>query len=94
MVGCVTEYQTITHAQYLDLVHSQFGTLYDLFPYDPRLSIDLTSYKPWEVLPVDGIIGLVTQTFGKDSSNQKYVWTTVSNSLLNPSQNPIKNLQG
>ena len=33
MGGAVTEEQAISHAQYLDLVYSQSGTLYDLIPH-------------------------------------------------------------
>jgi hypothetical protein len=32
MGGAVTEEQAITWAQYLDLVYSQSGTLYDFLP--------------------------------------------------------------
>ena len=35
MGGDVTEEQAINHTQYLDLVYSQSGTLYDLIPHDP-----------------------------------------------------------
>jgi hypothetical protein len=32
MGGAITKEETIARAQYLDLVYSQFGTLYDLLP--------------------------------------------------------------
>jgi hypothetical protein len=35
MGGVITEEQAISHAQYLDLVYSQMGTLYELIPNDP-----------------------------------------------------------
>jgi len=35
MGGIVTEEQAISRAQYLDLVYSQFGTLYDLIHHSP-----------------------------------------------------------
>lgn len=35
MGGAITEEQAIAHAQYLDLVYSQYGTLYDLIPNAP-----------------------------------------------------------
>jgi hypothetical protein len=38
MGGAVTEEQAIARAQYLDLVYSQSGTLYDLIPNAPRAS--------------------------------------------------------
>jgi hypothetical protein len=36
MGGVVTEEHAISHAQYLDLVYSQTGTLYDLIPNAPH----------------------------------------------------------
>ena len=40
MGGVVTEEQAISHAQYLDLVYSQLGTVYDLIPHAPQPTID------------------------------------------------------
>jgi hypothetical protein len=40
MGGVVTEDEPISHAQYLDLVYSQFSTLYELIPNALRTSID------------------------------------------------------
>ena len=57
MVGVVTEEQAISWAQYLDLVYSQFGTLYDLIPQAPRPSTDPA--KPLAELPIDGIVGSI-----------------------------------
>ena len=34
--GVVTEEQVIAHAQYLDLIYTQSGTLYDKIPDAPR----------------------------------------------------------
>jgi hypothetical protein len=36
MGGAITKEETIARAQYLDLVYSQFGTLYDLLPNAAR----------------------------------------------------------
>ena len=57
MGGAITEEQAIAHAQYLDLVYSQSGNLYDLIPHAPRPSTDPSrpSMKPY----VDGLIGSV-----------------------------------
>ena len=55
MGGVVTEEQAISQAQYLDLVYSQFETLYDLILQAPRPSTDPT--KPPEKTLVDGIVG-------------------------------------
>jgi hypothetical protein len=46
MGGVVTEEQAISHAQYLDLVYSQTGTLYDFLPDAPRPSTTTTSTTP------------------------------------------------
>ena len=40
MGSVVTEEQAISRAQYLDLVYSQSGTLYDLIPQAPHPSTD------------------------------------------------------
>ena len=40
MGGAITEEQPISRAQYLDLVYSQSGTLYDLIPQAPHPSTD------------------------------------------------------
>ena len=57
MGGAVTEEQAISRAQYLDLVYSQSGTLYDLIPQAPYPST-YPAKPPTEVL-VDGIIGSI-----------------------------------
>ena len=55
MGGVVTEEQVISRAQYLDLVYSQSGTLYDLIPQSPHPKTN-PSKPPVETL-VDGVIG-------------------------------------
>ena len=57
MGGAVTEEQAISQAQYLDLVYSQSGTLYDLIPQAPCPSTDLA--KPPTTVFVDGIVGSI-----------------------------------
>jgi hypothetical protein len=46
MGGVVMEEQAISHAQYLDLVYSQTGNLYDLLPDLPRPNTSNTSTTP------------------------------------------------
>ena len=58
MGGTITEEQAISHAQYLDLVYSQSGTLYDLISNDPRPKNDPS--RPTPKPHVDGIIGSVS----------------------------------
>jgi hypothetical protein len=57
MGGVVTEEQAISHAQYLDLIYSQMGTLYDLLPDAPRPSTSATSTTPAASHTADGVIG-------------------------------------
>jgi hypothetical protein len=74
MGGTITKEQAISRAQYLDLVYSQSGTLYDLIPNAPRPSNDQT--KPTPGPHVDGMIGPVStdttgQMTGKHSQSTK-----------------------
>ena len=57
MGGVVMEEHTISHAQYLDLVYSQSGTLYELIPHAPGPTSDpsITSTEP----PINGVLGSV-----------------------------------
>ena len=57
MGSAITEEQAIIRAQYLDLVYSQSGTLYDLIPQSPHPSTDPAN-PPAEV-PIDGIVGSI-----------------------------------
>ena len=57
MGGVVTGEHAINRAQYLDLVYSQMGTLYDLLPDTPRPSTTTTSTTPVASHVVDGVIG-------------------------------------
>jgi hypothetical protein len=55
--GVVTKEQAIIRAQYLDLVYSQMGTLYDILPDAPRPSTMTTSMTPAASHAIDGVIG-------------------------------------
>jgi hypothetical protein len=57
MGGVVTEEQAISHAQYLDLVYSQIGTLHNLLPNLPRPSTSTTSTTPVALHAANGVIG-------------------------------------
>jgi hypothetical protein len=57
MGGTVTEEQAISWAQYLDLVYSQSGTLYDLLPNASRANNDPS--KPSSSSHADGVISFV-----------------------------------
>jgi hypothetical protein len=57
MGGVVTEEHTISRAQYLDLVYSQTGTLYDLLPDLPHPGTSSTSTAPVSSHAADGVIG-------------------------------------
>lgn len=68
MGGYVTKEKAIARAQYLDIIYSQFGTLYHMLPNSPRPSSDLTTLKSFATPLVDGVIGFVFQTPAKSSS--------------------------
>ena len=53
MWACITKKKSISHAQYLDIVYSQYGTLYDSFPDGPPLGTSKALTTPF----VDGILG-------------------------------------
>jgi hypothetical protein len=57
MGGVVTEEKAITRAQYLDLVYSQTGTLYDFLPDAPHPSTTATSTTPATSHAANGVIG-------------------------------------
>jgi hypothetical protein len=57
MGGVVTEEEDIARDQYLDLVYSQFGTLYKLIPNATPSTTDPS--KPSSTSHVDGFIGSV-----------------------------------
>ena len=79
MGGDVTEEKAISRAQYLDLVYSQSGTLYDLIPRAPRPTTDPS--RPTVEPPIDGILSSVqTQMEAKYSKKQTQT-TTPSNQL-------------
>ena len=93
MGGCVTEEQAIARAEYLDLVYSQFGTLYELLPNAPRPSSNPETSKPQVVCPIDGVIGLVSQTLAKSSFKQKSVSNAIPNILSRNPPGPGKTLE-
>jgi hypothetical protein len=57
MGGVVTKEKAISCAQYLNLVYSQMGTLYDLLFDTPRPSTTTTLATPTTSHVVDGVIG-------------------------------------
>jgi hypothetical protein len=80
MGGVVTKYQAISRAQYLDLVYSQTGTLYDLLPELPRPGTSITSTIPAASHAVDGVIGSAqAQSHFVSSSNPKSTTSNVQN---------------
>jgi hypothetical protein len=92
MGGVVTEEQAISRAQYLDLVYSQMGTLYDLIPDAPRPSTNPTPMLPVASHVVDGVIGTFhaeTQSKQVNHSNPKPTTTNVQNATP-PTPSPGK----
>jgi hypothetical protein len=67
MGGAVTKEQAIARAQYLDLVYSQSGTLYDLLPNATRANTDPS--KPSSSSHADGVISFVkTQSISQSTT--------------------------
>jgi hypothetical protein len=80
MGGVVTEEQAISHAQYLDLIYSQMGTLYDLLPNLPRPSTSATSTTPAVSHAANGVIGTFqAQPHSFSSTNPKHSSSNVQN---------------
>jgi hypothetical protein len=80
MGGVVTEEQAISHAQYLDLVYSQMGTLYDLLPDLPHPSTSTTSTTPAALHAADGVIGTFqVQLHSTSSTHPKPASSNVQN---------------
>ena len=57
MDDSITEEKAISRDQYLDLVYSQFRTLYDLIPEAPHPNNDPA--KPPAEVPIDRIVGSI-----------------------------------
>ena len=82
MGGVVTEEQAISRAQYLDLVYSQTGTLYDLLPDLPRPGTSITSTAPTASHAADGVIGTThTHSYFVSSTTPKSTSSNVQNAL-------------
>jgi hypothetical protein len=80
MGGVVTEEQAISRAQYLDLVYSQTGTLYDLLPELPRPGTSSTSTTPAASHAADGVIGTThTHSHSVSSTTPKSTSSNVQN---------------
>jgi hypothetical protein len=89
MGGVVTEEQAISRAQYLDLVYSQMGTLYDLLPDAPRPSTSATSTTLVASHAADSVIGTFhAQPHSASSNNPKPASSNVQN---DPSPTPPTN---
>ena len=72
MGACVSEEQAIARAQYLDVVYSQSGTLYDYFPDDPR-------HETSKALPTPSVDGVICSI---NPSSKKYSATLGSKSRM------------
>jgi hypothetical protein len=82
MGGVVTEEQAISRAQYLDLVYSQTGTLYDLLPELPRPGTSSTSTTPAASHAADGVIGTAhAHSHSVSSTTPKSTSSNVQNAL-------------
>jgi uncharacterized protein YaiI (UPF0178 family) len=80
MGGIVTEEQAISHAQYLDLIYSQTGTLYDLLPKLPRPNTSSTLATPAASHAADSVIGTAqAQSHSVSSTTPKFASSNVQN---------------
>ena len=87
MGGAVMEEQTISRAQYLDLVYSQSGTLYDLITHASCPTYDPS--KPPQAHN-DGIIGSIKSTPEKLSSRQSSNSTSTMKTSIKSTPMPTK----
>ena len=92
MGSVVTEEKAISHTQYLKLVYSQSGTLYDLIPQAHFPSTDPTK-PPIETL-VDGVVGSIQPSSIVNHSKQKSTSTTTpSTPTVSTEVNAIQSMQ-
>jgi hypothetical protein len=78
--GVVTEERAIICAQYLDLIYSQMGTLYDFLPELPRPGTSNTSTTPAASHATDGVIGTThAHSHSISSTTPKYTYSNVQN---------------
>jgi hypothetical protein len=90
MGGVVIEEEAIARAQYLDLVYSQSGTLYELIPNATHATNDPS--KPSSTSNVDGVIGFVkTQSTSQSTGTTQRPASTVAPSPTTPSSTPPQN---
>jgi hypothetical protein len=88
MGGAVTEEHAISHAQYLDLVYSQMGALYDLLPDAAHPSTSTTSTTLVASHAANSVIGTLhaqLHSVQTSSNNPKLISSNVQNA---PSPTP------
>ena len=92
MGGVVIEEKAISRTQYLDLVYSQFETLYDLIPQAPRPNTDST--KPPTETPVDGVVDSIQPSLVANPTKQHSTsTTTLSTPTVSTEVNAIQSTQ-
>jgi hypothetical protein len=80
MGGIVTEEESIAWSQYLDLIYSQSGTLYELIPNAAQATTDPS--KPSSSSHADGVIGSVkTQSTSQSTGTTQHSAPTSTPSL-------------
>jgi hypothetical protein len=84
MGGVVIEEEAIARAQYLDLVYSQSGTLYELIPNATHATTDPS--KPLSTSHADGVIGSIkTQSTSQSTGTTQWSVSTSAPSSTTPS---------
>ena len=92
MGGAVTEEQDISWDEYLDLVYSQYGTIYDLIPQAPHPSTNPT--KPLVEVHVDGIVGSIQSlSVAKPTKQTQTATPTPLNPKVSTEVNSIQSTQ-
>jgi hypothetical protein len=84
MGGVVTEEKAIIHAQYLDLIYSQTGTLYDVILNAPCPSTNPTPTPPVASQDVDGVIG----TFHAETRSKQAIHSNPKSNIANVKNTP------
>jgi hypothetical protein len=89
MGGTITEEETISCAQYLDLVYSQSGTLYGFLPNVARANTDPS--KPSSSSHVDGVIDSVKTQSTSQSTTLSSTYPQTQISEVNAIQSALHN---
>jgi hypothetical protein len=89
MSGIFTKEKAISRSQYLDLIYSQMGTLYDFIPDSPRPSTNPTPTPSTSSHDVDGMIGTFHAETRSAHASHTNPESTASNAKNTPTPTPF-----